>query len=147
MIWAYFLFSVSNNKNKIKNKNNAQENLEGTHSSNTSFNLGDFFKGFLKFYAEDFNYRDLGISIHPGVTFFSKWQRGFSSNENLCFENFQERDKDIGRGAYQFPQVIKLFKEILYKLSRADVPYNHSYLNLFINITEEMKKRKSGEQS
>jgi DNA polymerase sigma len=134
MIWAYFLFSVS------KNKDNSSDISQGIQ---TAFNLGSFLKGFLKFYAEDFNYQDLGISIHQGISFFSKWQKGFSSNENLCFENFQERDKDIARGAYQFPQVVKLFREILYKLSKAQIPSNHSYLNLFINITEEMKNRKT----
>jgi non-canonical poly(A) RNA polymerase PAPD5/7 len=107
-----------------------------------NLNLGSFFKGFLKFYSEEFNWRDLGISIRNGLQFFSKWSRHFSTNENLCFENFQEPDKDIARGAYQFPLVVKIFREILFKLHKAKIPSNHSYLSMFITITPDLKKRK-----
>lgn len=107
-----------------------------------NLNLGSFLKGFLKFYSEEFNWRDLGISIRNGLQFFSKWTRNFSSNENLCFENFQEPDKDIGRGAYQFPCVVKIFREILFKLHKAKFPSNQSYLSMFITITLDLKRRK-----
>ena len=128
MVWAYFLYNLTENKG----------NLEEVK---TRFNLGTFLKGFLQFYGQEFNYRDLGISIYKGVSFFSKWQRGFANNENLCFENFQEREKDIARGAYQFPMVVKMFREILYKLQSAKIPTNHSYLSLFVTTTTELKKR------
>jgi non-canonical poly(A) RNA polymerase PAPD5/7 len=114
-----------------------EESLKGEN-----LNLGSFLKGFLKFYCEEFNWRDLGISIRNGVQFFSKWTRNFSNNENLCFENFQEPEKDIGRGAYKFPIIVKIFREILFKLYRAKIPANHSYLSMFINVTPDLRKRK-----
>ncbi len=98
--------------------------------------------GFLRFYAEDFNFKELGISIRNGLNYFSKWKRNFALNDNLCFENFQEPDKDIGRGAYKFPLVVKIFREILHKLTKTKIPSNHSYLALFINVTSYLRKRK-----
>lgn len=106
-------------------------------------NLGKLFIGFLKFYGEEFNYKELGISINDGGEFFKKWQRNFvNANNNggdfLCFENYQEPDMDLARGAYQYPKVTQLFREILYTLYKVK-SNSESYLTSFINITSEMR--------
>lgn len=103
------------------------------------FNLAQFLLGFLKFYGEEFNYKELGISINNKGEFFRKRDRNIFNNPNLCFENYQDPDIDIGKGAYQFPKVRQIFCEILHTLYRVKVNAE-SFLTYFINVTTEMMK-------
>jgi non-canonical poly(A) RNA polymerase PAPD5/7 len=103
-------------------------------------NLGQFFLGFLRFFGVEFNYKELGISINNGGYFFNKRQKNFYSNDGLAFENYQDEELDIGKGAYQFVKIRQLFKELLqiiYKVNNS----SESYLVNIINITSDMMRR------
>ena len=82
------------------------------------FNLGTFFLGFLKFYAEEFNHEDLGISLRNGGYFFRKTESFISTNNSLlCVENFLDPTQDIGRNSYEYEKVRQFFKSLYTKLT------------------------------
>jgi non-canonical poly(A) RNA polymerase PAPD5/7 len=133
-VGSYLLLNMTYAYVQYLRKNKEEEKI---------YNLGRLFLGFLKFYGEEFNHKDLGISIHNGGEFFKKWQRNYQVGVDLlCFENYQEPDKDLGRGSYQYPKVVQLFKEILHTLYKVKSS-SESYLASIINVTSEMRKHNS----
>jgi DNA polymerase sigma len=87
-----------------------------------------------------FNYQDLGICIRNGGQFFQKHQRNFQNNENLCVENFQDTTIDIGKSAYQFPQIRRLFSQSLNSIYKVQNNQNSSYLSSAMIIVDEKFK-------
>ncbi len=77
------------------------------------FNLGSFLLGCLKFYTEDFNYKDLGISLRKGGYFFRKDENiDIRYNSLLCVENFLDKTHDIGKCNHKFEEVRNYFSDI-----------------------------------
>jgi len=115
------------------------QHLIRTNEEDKILNVGKLFIGFLKFYGEEFNYRELGISIMDGGEFFRKWHRNFSNNEGICLENYQDPNQDIGKGAYNYSRISLLFRELLHTLYKVKNS-SESYLASIINVTVEIKR-------
>jgi non-canonical poly(A) RNA polymerase PAPD5/7 len=100
-----------------------------------NYDIGMFLTGFLHFFAEEFNYIDLGISLRDGGRFFSKnTNNKLARNNLLCVENFQDEYHDIAKGTYRYESVKCYFKEIYYKLQ--NVRDKESYLSSLINLNK-----------
>ncbi len=122
LVYAYLQFIVREDKSEVCE------------------NLGLFLLGFLKFYAYEFNYRELGISLREGGCFFNKENRNFPNNDNLCLENFQDPSLDIGRAAYQYQKVSGMFQDVLCQLYKLKSGCD-SMLKQMITITKQIQKR------
>ena len=118
----YFKNDYENNENenieylpkkyfdKEKNKNNNNENY---------INIGDFLFMFLRFYAKEFDYDNLGFSLNKhnfGMTFFKVERNDMICSDYICVESFQEQGVDIGRSCYNYPKIVKLFKNSFNKI-------------------------------
>jgi non-canonical poly(A) RNA polymerase PAPD5/7 len=100
-----------------------------------NYDIGLFFQGFMQFFAEEFNYTDLGISLRDGGYFFMKNRNNkLARNNLLCIENFQDQYHDIAKGTYRYESVKFLFKEIYYKLQKAND--GDSYLASLIRLNK-----------
>ena len=130
MVYAYIQYLQ-------RDKDESEEKIK-------DMNLGSFLIGFLKFYGYEFNYYELGISIRNGGKFFKKYDTNYPPNENLCFENFQDASIDIGRAAYQFPQVRELFQDVLCKFYK-NKSNSESYLQHMIIVTSELRRIQDNE--
>ena len=70
--------------------------------------LSNFLIDFFSFYAYDFNYKEIGISIRENGYFFKKTS---NKNTQLCVENYLENNIDIGKLCYVYEsKIIKVFK-------------------------------------
>lgn len=149
MIYAYALFLK-----EIKNKN-PKNDLEFT-------NHGSFLLGFLKFYAQELNWENRGISISNGFKFYNNsssydsydsydsdnyydnyrsYNRGYYKQTKFLFYDFQS-GSDIGQKAYNFSYIVRLFESLIDKIKLEENPEDHSYLSKMIDITADLKNRK-----
>jgi non-canonical poly(A) RNA polymerase PAPD5/7 len=96
--------------------------------------LGQFLLGFLRFYGEEFNHNELGISLRKGGSFFLKsLNKKLPQNNLLSVENFQDVYHDIAKGTYRYESVRSLFRNIYYKFVNAKSS-DASVLATMINI-------------
>lgn len=68
-----------------------------------SLNLGICFLEFFSLFGHGLYYREVGVSISKGGSFFQKYEDGYYENEKdslLCFENINDIEMDIGNNAW-----------------------------------------------
>jgi non-canonical poly(A) RNA polymerase PAPD5/7 len=100
-----------------------------------NYDLGRFLMGFLHFFGEEFNFRDLGISLRKGGSFFLK-SRNFklARNNLLCVENFQDEYHDIAKGTYRYEAIRSFFLGLFTRLSSK--PNSDSIIAPLINLNK-----------
>lgn len=68
-----------------------------------SLNLGICFLEFFTIFGHGLCYREVGVSISKGGSFFRKYEEDCYEDEKdsfLCFENVHDTDMDIGNNAW-----------------------------------------------
>lgn len=68
--------------------------------------LGELLGEFFRFFAYDFNYEELGISVIGEGTFFDKAGKGCY----LTVENPQDPNVDMGKSVRQYSEVLRAFR-------------------------------------
>ncbi len=85
------------------------------HIDMNEFNMGSFLIGFLRFFSDEFDYKEYGISIRNGGYFFKKRENTkIGNNGLLSVENFQDEKHDIGKNNYRF-ETIRNYYRLIYK--------------------------------
>lgn len=82
---------------------------------NENLLLSEHLLNFFHLYGVRFNYNELGISIRNGGTYFLREERDWlAANRNksvtLCVENPQDPTVDLGKGAFNMPQIHTAFQ-------------------------------------
>ena len=137
MVFAYILYVQ-------------KDKAEHSHSTRL-LTLGHLLVGFFQFYAFEFNYDYVGISVRHGGYFYKREKKEFAGQSAvgknlLSMENFQDLNQDLGRNCFKFIKVIdsfKLARDALY------YPCNYpieSYLGMFITIDDLIRERYEKEQ-
>jgi len=96
--------------------------------------LGEILYDLLAFYGEEFNYRELGISIVGEGMFYKKQ----TMDENLSVENPQDPDLDIGKSVRDFPNIARNFM-----IAREKLKQSGWSLGSIIGTVSGMKKIKN----
>ena len=117
--------------------------LKTTNLETKYITLSHLLTGFFNFYGFDFDYKELGISIRNGGYFFLKSAGHlFNKNDQLCVENYQDPNHDIGKSCYNYSRtILKLFRTARDALMFPD-KVNESFLEKIINIDAFLKNRK-----
>ena len=78
-------------------------------SDNDDLLLSQHLLNFFYLYGVKFNYSELGISIRNGGTYFLRetkgWEPLHQNKVTLCLENPQDPSVDLGKAAFNMPQI------------------------------------------
>jgi len=94
-------------------------------------NLGVLLLEFLQLYGQNFNYRDVGISISQGGSYLRKEMiTEADSTEGFWLENPLDPSKNVAGGTYRMPEVTRAFSKAFQVLSSKmrSMDPTHSYL-------------------
>ena len=123
----YFSFNVSNNPkinlsldDQISSNNSL--NMVHDNSSENNFeneeidfeNIGNFIYLFLKFYGYEFDYKRFGLCLNKnnfGNYYIKDERKDMECSKTISAESIIEKGKDVGLNCYNYPIIIKLFKE------------------------------------
>ena len=106
---------------KIKEKNKGDNNNLNIKCDNDSENncvdienVGSFIELFMKFYGYEFDYKRFGFCLNDnnfGNNYIKNERKDMECSKTISAESIIEKGKDIGLNCYNYPIIIKLFKD------------------------------------
>jgi len=103
--------------------------------------LGQLLRGFFRFFGFDFDYESNGISVLDGGSIFSKKERGWYYPDKpflLALEDPCDRENDVGRLAFNIPNVSLLFRHAYDQLILPERYPHVSFLIRILDVSPQM---------